>query len=628
MIFVKQIALQFGSQIVFDDVSCTITKSDRIGLVGRNGTGKSTFLKVLDGEIGLDRGTIEMQKGFKVAYMPQEVVITSDKNVVDETLSALSFLYDMDKEKEALFTKIQHDPTEHDMMRYAELEHELLEQDFEGKKVEAQKMLIGLGFDTVKQNMRVDQLSVGWRMRIVLAKLLLQNADLYLFDEPTNHLDISAKNWFLNFLNNGDFGYLLVCHDRYFLDKACNKTFELSLGNLNVYYGNYSYYVEQKRIRTEHLTQSYEQQQREIKHKERTIDRFRASATKSAMAQSMIKALDKIERIEIEAKPKTITLKLAAPVRSGQYVLTVKDVAFGFNKPLFKDVSFQVQRSEKVALVAPNGTGKTTLFNLIANKLSLKHGSIELGHNVVTALFDQDQENVLDPNKSIFQEICDACPNVTEAQIRAVLGAFLFSGDDVFKLTKILSGGERNRVAMTKIILSKANFFLLDEPTNHLDIESKEVILQALKKFEGTILFVSHDQDFVNKLATTIIELNADGVTSYVGNYDNYLDVKQTVQKIRGKENEPEKQAVKNNSGSQSTISKKDLYEMQKKAKNLSNKIAQLEQKEPEILNKMGLVEYGSLEYIQLTEELSKTKKSLETATKEWHEISQKINKG
>ncbi|MBP6892629.1 ABC-F family ATP-binding cassette domain-containing protein [Candidatus Babeliales bacterium] len=626
MIFVKQIGLQFGSQVVFDDISCTIMKEDRVGLVGRNGTGKSTFLKVLDGLIGIDRGTIEIQRGAKIAYMPQEMVIKSDKNVLDETLSALERLYNMEQEKNKLFAKIQDDPTEHDMIRYAELEHELMEQNFEYKKVQAQKMLIGLGFDEAKQKMSVDQLSVGWRMRIVLAKLLLQDADFYLFDEPTNHLDLSAKNWFLNFLKNGDFGYMLVCHDRYFLDKACNKTFELSMGNLTVYYGNYSYFVEQKRIRTEFLEQAYEQQQREIKQKEDTINRFRASATKSAMAQSMIKALDKIERIKIEPKIKTISLKLAPPARSGQYVLTVKDVSFGFTKQLFKNVSFEIQRGEKVALIAPNGTGKSTLFNLIAEKLKLTHGSIELGHQVITSLFDQDQEKVLDPKKTIFEEVVSSCPQATEAQIRTVLGAFLFSGDDVHKLTKVLSGGERNRVAMSKIILSKANFFLLDEPTNHLDIESKEVILQALKNYEGTILFVSHDQDFVNKLSTKIIELDVNGVTPYFGNYDNYLDTKNAVFKMRGQDSVTQSEK-KESTGSNKPESKKEQYELSKKFRNLENKIKQLEQKKPEILNKMGLVAYGSDEYQVLNQELDKVKKTLEVAGKEWEEVARKLDR-
>ncbi|OGB86498.1 hypothetical protein A3J41_01245 [candidate division TM6 bacterium RIFCSPHIGHO2_12_FULL_38_8] len=418
----------------------------------------------------------------------------------------------------------------------------------------------------------------------------------------------------------------MVCHDRYFLDKACNKTFELSMGNLTVYYGNYSYYVEQKRIRTEFLEQAYEQQQREIKQKEDTINRFRASATKSAMAQSMIKALDKIERIKIEHKPKTISLKLAEPARSGQYVLTVKNVAFGFNKPLFKNVSFEIQRGEKVALIAPNGTGKTTLFNLIAGKLSLQHGSVELGHHVITALFDQDQEKVLDPKKTIFEEVVAACPTAEESKIRAVLGAFLFSGDDVHKLTKVLSGGERNRVAMSKIILSKANFFLLDEPTNHLDIESKEIILTALQNFAGTILFVSHDQDFVNKLATKIIELDQDGVVSYAGNYDEYLETKNTVQSLRSKGAQPELQQ-KMTTVSANALSKKEAYELQKKFRNLDNKIKQLEQKKPEILNQLGMVAYGSEQYLQLNQELDKNKKALETASKEWEEIARKLDK-
>lgn len=625
MIFVKNIGLQFGSQMVFDDVSCTMSKQDHVGLVGRNGTGKSTFLKVLDGLISLDRGVVEIQKGFKIAYMPQEVVMQSDKSVFDETMSALADLYAMDSEKNSLFAKIQDNPTEHDMIRYAELEHELIEQNFEFKKVQAQKMLDGLGFDAEKQKMSVDQLSAGWRMRIILAKLLLAEADFYLFDEPTNHLDLSAKNWFLNFLKNGEFGYLLVCHDRYFLDKACNKTFELSMGNLTVYYGNYSYFVEQKRIRTEFLEQAYEQQQREIKHKEETINRFRASATKSAMAQSMIKALDKIERIKIEPKLKTISLKLAVPVRSGQYVLTVKNVAFGYTKQLFKNVSFEIQRGEKVALVAPNGTGKTTLFNLIAEKLALKHGTIELGHNVITSLFDQDQEKVLDPKKTIFEEVVGACPNIEESKIRAVLGAFLFSGDDVHKLTKVLSGGERNRVAMSKIILSKANFFLLDEPTNHLDIESKEIILNALKSFEGTILFVSHDQDFVNRLATKIIELDHNGVVAYDGNYDSYLETKNVVLKLRGKDCEASTIKVVN--APVKTQTNKELYELQKKFRNLENKIKQLEQKKPEILNQMGLVAYGSEQYLQHNQELDKNKKALEVANKEWEEVAKKLDR-
>jgi len=623
MIYIKNLELQFGNQVVFDEINCTINKSDRVGLVGRNGTGKSTLLKIIAGDMGTDGGEIDIQRGSKIAYMPQEVVIASDKSVVDETLATFQYLYDMSQEKIALEAIIADKPTASDVNRYAELEHELLEHNYDSKKAQAQKILTGLGFDDKKQATKVANLSVGWRMRVVLAKLLLQEADFYLFDEPTNHLDLSTKNWFLQFLKDGSFGYLLVCHDRYFLEEACNKTFELSLGKLTVYHGNYTFYLEQKKMRTEHLEQAYEQQQREIKHKESIISRFRASATKAAMAQSMIKSLDKIDRIELERKPKTMVLKMQPPARSGQQVLVVKDVSYSFDRPIFKDVSFEIQRGDKVALVAPNGTGKSTLFNLIAGKLKLQKGSVEFGHNVISALFDQDQEKVLDPNKTIVQEVTDACPNITEAQIRATLGSFLFSGDDVKKSTKVLSGGERNRVAMSKIILSKANLFLLDEPTNHLDIESKEVILQALQSFEGTILFVSHDQYFTNKLATKVVELTENGVTLYFGNYESYVSTKETVQ---SSQTAKEVKVAQVSSSSAPKIDKKDLYLLQKKAKNVKNKIGNLERQIPALLASIGNVPYGTDEYNKLQAELKKSETDLASSTKDWEEMQKQID--
>lgn len=623
MIYIKNLELQFGDQVIFDDISFAITKQDRIGLVGRNGTGKSTLLKIVSGNMGSDGGYIDTQRGAKIAYMPQEVVITSEKNVLDETLSTFAHLQAMAEEKQQLELVVHDGPTEEEMNRYAELEHELLENNFDIKKVQAQKILSGLGFDEKKQAANVSHLSVGWRMRVVLAKLLLQDADFYLFDEPTNHLDLSTKNWFLQFLKQGSFGYLLVCHDRYFLDKACNKTLELSLGKATIYHGNYSYYVEQKKKRTEHLEQAYEQQQREIKHKESIIERFRASATKAAMAQSMIKSLDKIERIELERKPKTMSLKLQAPQRSGQQVLLVKNISQKFDRQIFKDVSFEIQRGDKIALIAPNGTGKSTLFNIIAGKLPIQHGAISFGHNVTSALFDQDQEKVLDPDKTIIQEVIDACPNVQESQIRAILGAFLFSGDDVKKRTVVLSGGERNRVAMAKIILSKANFFLLDEPTNHLDIESKEVILEALKHFDGTILFVSHDQDFTNKLANKIIELTENGVTLYPGNYESYLELKDPSQAPK-----QSKSTTKNDTNeAEKAESKKELFLLQKKSKNLENKISALEQQLPIIATKLSIAQYGSSSYKVRQDELTKVHADIKAAQAEWEELQKQIAK-
>jgi len=623
MLLVKGLSLQFGSQIVFDNISCNLSDKDKVGLVGRNGTGKSTLLKVIAGLQDYDKGDIETSSHFKIAYMPQEVVITSDKNVVDETMASFEYLHKLKEESDNLEEIIIDDPTEEQMTRYCEIQHELLEHNFDEKRAQAQKILMGLGFDTTKQESLVSQLSVGWRMRIVLAKLLLQDADFYLFDEPTNHLDITAKNWFLDFLKDGKFGYLLVCHDRYFLDKACTKTFELSQGKLTIYHGNYSYYIAQKEIRTEHLERAYEQQQREMKQQQKTIDRFKASASKATMMQSMVKKLEKIERIELESPPRTMSLKLQVPEKSGQYVLTVRDVSYGFTHKLFNHVSFEIQREDKVALIAPNGTGKTTLFNLIARKLDLQHGSISLGHNVSVALFDQDQEKILDPNKTILDEVIAACPRVTESQIRATLGALLFSGDDIFKKTKVLSGGERNRVAMAKVILQNANFLLLDEPTNHLDIESKEVILNGLKQYQGTILFVSHDQDFVNKLATKIIELTPKGVTVFDGNYEQYLAHQQQLLKLK---NDTTKKVVTEKKEESAKIPNKNLYELQKKSKNIENKIVKLEEDIASILEKMGHYAYGSNEYYTTNQQLQKNNKELEAAHKEWENIQIQIN--
>jgi len=621
MILIKNLSLQFGSQVIFDNISFTLQPEDKIGLVGRNGTGKSTMLKIIAGQTDYDKGDVEIPKGFRVAYMPQEVVITSEKNVVDETMSCFDYLDKLAAEKEQLEAIILDDPTAEDMMRYADIEHELLEHNFDKKRAQAQEILTGLGFDKEKQEQQVNQLSVGWRMRIVLAKLLLQDADFYLFDEPTNHLDITAKNWFLEFLKQGSFGYMLVCHDRYFLDKACNKTYELSMGKLTIYHGNYSFFLEQREIRSQYLQQAYEQQQREIKQREKTIERFRASATKSAMAQSMIKQLDKVERIEIDRRQKVMNLKIHTPQRSGEYVATIKNVSFGFKEKLFENVSFEIARGDKVALIAPNGTGKTTLFNLIAKKLELQHGSIALGHNVSVALFDQDQERILDPKKSIVEEVTASCPRAPESQIRSTLGALLFSGDDVYKLTKVLSGGERNRVAMAKVILSNANFFLLDEPTNHLDIESKEVILKALQNYEGTILFVSHDQDFVNKLATKIIELTPKGVNVYAGNYDQYLASKAATQHATTAQNKVAEKITPVKAKS----TDKELYELQKKAKNAQNKIKRLEEQLTTAHSKLSNHDYGTPEYDMIQKEIEQTQSQLKSTSQEWENMQRTL---
>lgn len=621
MINIQKADLHFGDQVIFDSISCMIEKQHKIGLVGRNGAGKSTLLKALAKQISLDSGTIEIAKNFTIAYMSQEVVITSDKTVFEETLTTFDYIFKLVQEKKILEKAIHNHPTEHEINRYSEIEYELFELNLDEKKVKAKKILTGLGFNDKKQQTKVSELSVGWRMRVVLAKLLLQDADFYLFDEPTNHLDLSTKNWFLNFLQNSSFGYLLVCHDRYFLDKACNITFELFNGILSVYQGNYSYYQQQKELKTEQLEQAFKKQQQEIKQKERTIDRFRSKSSKAKMVQSMIKSLNRIEKIELESQAKNINIKLQTPKQSGKLVLKVNNVSHSFEHQLFKNASFEVERNDKIALIAPNGTGKTTLFNLIAKKLSLQNGAIEFGHNVITSLFDQDQEKVLDPEKTILEEVSNNC-DATEQQIRTILGSFLFNQDDIAKKTSVLSGGERNRVAMAKVILSKANFLLLDEPTNHLDIESKEIILNALQAFQGTILFVSHDQDFVNELATKIIALDENGTCLYLGNYDSYLNL------LNNNSQSESKSKQQTRAFSNEKPASKEIFMLQKQCKNLENKITKHEQKLHHVLEKMGTAQYGTPDYEKLENEYQKLQEMITLDTDQWESLLIKIDEG
>lgn len=623
MINLQNISLSFGSQKIFDGINLTIAPSDRLGLVGRNGTGKSTLLKAIAQGNMLDSGTILVSGTCNVAYMPQEVVLSSTQSILEEALSAYKLVGPLRQRAlalEPLIAQSNAQATE----EYGDIMEQLAQLQLDHAIRDTKKVLQGLGFKPGQLDDSVTTLSVGWQMRVVLAKLLLQKADFYLFDEPTNHLDIIAKDWFLEFLQKADFGFLLVSHDRYFLDQLCTEIFELDGGKGVLYQGNYEDYEQEKQANLERLEKAFVQQQKEIKKKELFVERFKAKASKAKLAKSMERTLDKIERIELPPSSKEVRFNFANTERAGRIVLEVHDLSYAFDqKTIFKNVTFSIERGQKVAVIAPNGAGKTTLFNLLCGKYKLQHGKISTGYNVKTAIFEQEQHKVLDPKKSVLEEVMDNTAHKTEQQIRTFLGSFLFSKNEVVKKTKVLSGGERNRVSMVKVLLQDANFLLLDEPTNHLDIQSKEVLYQALSQFDGTVLFVSHDHDFVNKLATRVLELTHNGVHSYFGNYDSYLQ-----QKVDQQEEHKQSEAgVFQNTKKQTDAGTKEDQEKDRKKEthNLERLIAKLEAEIDKLNASFGDLEYGTPEFSTTQEKVLKKEAELKKLLQQWESLQKNL---
>jgi len=653
MIILKNLSLNLSSKVIFNDISLTIAHDQRIGLVGRNGSGKTTLLKTINGQQGLDYGQVIIEKRKKVAYLPQEVVLTSDKSVLDETLSVFDEVVSAKNElraHEESLIAYKHDAEKsHELIERISALHEFLsEHNLDQLTTDTKKMLLGLGFTPPQLDQTVSKLSVGWKMRIVLAKLLLQKADFYLFDEPTNHLDIFAKDWFLEFLKQAPFGFMLVCHDRFFLDQLCTNIFELDRGNGKLYRGNYSTYMQLRETERAEQIVAYAEQQRMIKHKMEIINKFRAKASKASTAQSMLRALEKVERIEVVPPPPKIKLNFSHLKQPGKIVIRVSDISHKFeNREIFKNVSFELFRGDKAAIVASNGVGKTTLINIITGKIPKQHGTIEIGHNATVAVFEQDQEAVLDRSKTIYEEVESICTTQEmRTHIRPLLGAFLFSGDDVDKKIAVLSGGEKNRVAMVKVLLQQSNVLILDEPTNHLDIESKDILLKALKLFPGTILFVSHDHEFLNGLADRILELSPNGIISYAGNFESYHYQKEqeALKLADGAETKtgrspitPAKstshgmdnslKAPKIQKADTPALSGKELYELRKKVSSAERKVTSLEKEQLELAQKLEHLEYGTPEFNTCYNKTKQAKKDYDQAIINWEELSSELKK-
>ena len=613
MIQVRELELAFGDQVIFDNLSFTLQNNQRVGLVGRNGSGKSTLLKILAHEQEPDEGRVSIGKGTKVAYMPQEVVLASSLSILDETLGAYGDLVHWQQEIDQLTPRMQDQPTENEVERYARAYEALQALDSDKLRVKAQTMLLGLGFTSQQLASSVAALSTGWKMRVVLAKLLLQDADFYLFDEPTNHLDLIAKEWFLTFLKTASFGFMLVCHEQYIMDEVCTHILELEYGKGTLYTGNYTHYEQQKEHTLALLYAARQLQQKDIARKQEWITRNKAKASKAKQAQSMSRQLDSMERIVLPPKPRAVSFTFPAVQPSGRTVLTLDNVGYQFDgTPIFQHVSCEIERGQKVALIAPNGGGKTTLFNVISGKLPLQQGKITFGHNVTNAIFAQDQTRVLDLNRSVWENVYQACPKVDEQVARTFLGSFLFSGDDVQKKVRVLSGGEKNRVGMVCTLLQRANFLLLDEPTNHLDIPSKQVLLSALQAYNGTILFVSHDRDFINNLATHVIDLRRDGAHMYHGNYDAYrMHVEHTEQDVGTDDRSAHNKAPK------TPEQRVNEYALNKKSRTLERTIERLEHELERVQAGFAESTYGTPQFKQLEQEVAALRTKLQTAHQE-----------
>jgi len=636
---------RFGHKLLFEDLNWLITPQDRVGLVGANGTGKSTLLKILSGLETLDYGGMGVTRGVSAGYLPQDGLTLSGKSVFAECMTVFDDLRSMEQEMEALTHRMgEVDPAGQEYSDIADRFHHL-ENEFrtrDGYAVEAQvgAVLTGLGFRKEDWSRQTEEFSGGWQMRISLAKLLLQEPNLLLLDEPTNHLDLETRNWLEDYLNNYPYAFVLISHDRYFLDVTVKKIVEIWNKKVFFYPGNYDKYIAQKQQRQEQLENAYKTQRERIEQLEAFINRFRYQATKAKQVQSRIKELEKIERIEIPEEEKTIHFKFAQPKPSGRIVAEVKGLSKSYGeKRVLNNVEFLIERGDRIALVGVNGAGKSTLIKLLAGDEKPTAGEYRLGHNAEADYFAQDQYKELDPDRRVLDDLERLAPNASQTELRSLLGCFLFSGDDAYKRIGVLSGGERNRYALARMLQQPSNFLLLDEPTNHLDIRAKDVLLQALQDYTGTVVFVSHDRYFIDKLATRIFEIADGNVNVYPGNYEDYLWRKQGGQAELDASLKEQYAAPESKNGNhsglhspmaapeskpQKRINPIKLRQMQERCQVLESEIQQLEQSISECETALGNF-VSAEETMRVTEALAAHRKDLESRMAEWSELSETL---
>lgn len=635
----NNISKAFDGHVILDGCSFHIEDHEKAAIVGINGAGKSTFFKIITGEINADDGLVTISKDKTLAYLSQHPDVTLHNTIYEEMLTVKKDVIDMEtriRELELEIKELDGAQLEEKLKTYSRLTHTFELNNGYAYKSEIVGVLKGLGFSEEDFHRKIETLSGGQKTRVFLSRILLSDPDIILLDEPTNHLDLNSIAWLENFLNNYKGGVIVISHDRYFLDKIVTKVIEIENTKCTVYSGNYSDYAVKKEQLRESMLKQYYNQQREIKHQEQVIEKLKSFNREKSIkrAESREKQLEKLEVIE---KPKFIDdkmhLKLTPRTMSGNDVLSVKEFrkAFGENE-LFNHLSFEVKRGEKVGIIGNNGTGKTTILKIINGLIHSDDGEFKLGAKVEIGYYDQEH-NVLNMDKTLFDEISDTYPELTNTEIRNILAAFLFTGDDVFKLVGDLSGGERGRVSLAKLMLSNANFLILDEPTNHLDITSKEILENAINSYDGTILYVSHDRYFINKTATRILELVNKKLVNYLGNYDYYLEKREELTSIyaspennltnsdtvpsKASENKADWKAQKEQ---QAKIRKK-----QNDLKKVEEQIASLEEKSSELNAKMldPAISSDVGELMKISKELEEISKELEGLYEKWEELSE-----
>ena len=631
------ISKSFGEKVILEDASFHIEEREKAALIGNNGAGKTTLLRIIMEEIHADAGQVVLAKDKRIGYLAQYQDVQGHLSVYEELLSTKQCIIDMEERLRAMEVQMKNasgEELDRLMNSYTRLTHEFELENGYAYKSELMGVLNGLGFTEEDFTKQVATLSGGQKTRVALGKLLISKPDILLLDEPTNHLDMESIAWLETYLLNYPGAVFIVSHDRYFLDKVVTKVIEIDAGQVRMYAGNYSAYAEKKAQLRDAQYKAYLNQQREIKHQEAVIVKLKSFNREKSIkrAESREKMLNKIQRVDkpIEAQSQ-MRLSLEPRVVSGNDVLTVEDLAKSFpQQKLFSNISFQIKRGERVALIGNNGTGKTTMLKILNGLLDADAGSFSLGAKVQIGYYDQEH-HVLHAEKTIFEEISDTYPTLTETQIRNMLAAFLFTGDDVFKVISSLSGGERGRVSLAKLMLSEANFLILDEPTNHLDIASKEILEEALNSYTGTVLYVSHDRYFINQTATRILDLTNQSVVNYIGDYDYYLEKKEELTEKYAPTAQEATEEAKEETSSEGKLTWQQQKEEQARKRKQENelkkvekRIEELETRDKEIDDTLVLPDVCTNvgRCAELSREKDKIQAELEELYEKWEELA------